>query len=72
MEFSVYRFPLKNPTKLKEWLKAIGREDWIPTKHHIICSEHFKPADFYISSSLRKVRPGAVPSLNLGLYTNVI
>ena len=48
---SFHRFPHKNPELLKKWVHAIRRENWTPTQHSWICSQHFKETCFV-------VRPG--------------
>ena len=40
-KLSFHRFPLKNPALLKQWLINMKRKGFMPTEHHILCSEHF-------------------------------
>ena len=35
-----YRFPT-DPDRQAKWVTAIHREDWVPTEHSWLCSEHF-------------------------------
>ena len=37
---SFYRFP-ENKKKRKAWLKAVNRDNWQPTAHSRVCSDHF-------------------------------
>jgi len=48
---SLHKFPLTNPTLLKQWLKNISRKNFTPTKYSCVCSLHFLPLDFIIHSS---------------------
>ena len=36
-----HRFTLKNQALLKQWLINMRRKNFMPTEHHILCSEHF-------------------------------
>ena len=42
---SRHRFP-KDPVKRDEWIKAIPRANWQPSKRSVICSLHFEDSDF--------------------------
>ena len=48
---SFHKFPLKNPVLCKKWIVAVKRENFIPSKHLCICSDHFLPTDdnFYVT-----------------------
>ena len=37
---SFYRFP-SNPERRERWIAAVKRENWHPTEHTWLCSEHF-------------------------------
>ncbi|XP_070385364.1 THAP domain-containing protein 1-like [Dermacentor albipictus] len=54
--------PLENPALLHKWLEAMGQPDFKPSSHHLLCSTHFKPADFRSSLRKRLLLEGAVPS----------
>ncbi|KAM9299287.1 uncharacterized protein PAF06_016335 [Gastrophryne carolinensis] len=47
-----FRFPLKDPERLEKWIEAVQRDDWKPTLHSKVCSDHFTEKDYMI-------RPGA-------------
>ncbi|XP_068096398.1 THAP domain-containing protein 5-like [Hyperolius riggenbachi] len=47
-----FRFPLKDPDRLLMWIRAVQREDWTPSIHSKVCSDHFTEKDYMI-------RPGA-------------
>lgn len=40
-----HKFPC-NPERLQKWLNAIGRKDYVPSKHARVCKKHFKPEDY--------------------------
>lgn len=42
----LYRFPFSRPEILKLWIKAIGRENWTPTKTTVLCGAHFLKTDY--------------------------
>ncbi|XP_041983754.1 zinc finger protein 41-like isoform X2 [Aricia agestis] len=59
------RFPTE-PTVRKAWLVALGKDNWSPRESTAVCSTHFAPEDMYETpGGVRKVRPGAVPVLQL-------
>ncbi|GFU93859.1 THAP domain-containing protein 3 [Trichonephila clavipes] len=43
---SFFKFPVKNPGLLKAWLKMIRRENFKPSVHSLICSDHFEETCF--------------------------
>uniref|UniRef100_A0A8V5FIE7 Uncharacterized protein n=1 Tax=Melopsittacus undulatus TaxID=13146 RepID=A0A8V5FIE7_MELUD len=43
---SFHRFPLKDSKRLIQWLKAVQRDNWTPTKYSFLCSEHFTKDSF--------------------------
>ena len=40
-ELSFYKFPREKVTRDK-WINALKRKAFIPTDHHLVCSQHFK------------------------------
>uniref|UniRef100_A0A8C0MRL9 THAP-type domain-containing protein n=2 Tax=Canis lupus TaxID=9612 RepID=A0A8C0MRL9_CANLF len=60
---SFYKFPLKDGPRLQAWLRHMGHEDWVPSCHHHLCSEHFTPSCFQWRWGVRYLRPDAVPSI---------
>lgn len=58
------RFPLKEETRLKQWLINIGRPAWFPSNYDRICSLHFE-AKYLISRSNKTstLHENAVPTI---------
>ncbi|KAG8173931.1 hypothetical protein JTE90_014540 [Oedothorax gibbosus] len=58
-----HRFP-KEEILRKEWAKAVKRDNWNPSKHSVLCSEHFEESDFDKCSTFRVyLKPNVVPSV---------
>ena len=36
-----YRFPITDRARRLKWIKALKRQNWIPTVHSRICGDHF-------------------------------
>ncbi|XP_048872540.1 THAP domain-containing protein 3 isoform X3 [Brienomyrus brachyistius] len=62
-DLTFHRFPLSKPSVLKEWLDNIGRRDFQPKKHMVICSHHFTPDCFSGLGNRRNLLWNAVPTL---------
>ncbi|CAI5780635.1 domain-containing 8 [Podarcis lilfordi] len=60
---SFYKFPLHNPERLQQWLSQMNQENWVPTKHQHLCSEHFAPSCFEYRWGARFLKPDAVPTI---------
>ncbi|XP_071801224.1 THAP domain-containing protein 1 A-like [Asterias amurensis] len=43
---SFHKFPLGKQALLSKWVTAISRAKFFPSKHHVVCSEHFKKDDY--------------------------
>ncbi|XP_030053509.1 uncharacterized protein LOC115466437 [Microcaecilia unicolor] len=76
---SFHRFPPDGPL-FQQWLAALKRTNFQPQKHHVVCSQHFRPWDFKddLRSRLlgacaaagdnwrrRRLKPEAVPTMFL-------
>nr|XP_020641987.1 THAP domain-containing protein 4 isoform X3 [Pogona vitticeps] len=59
------RFPLKDSKRLIQWLKAVQRDNWTPTKYSFLCSEHFTKDSFSkrLEDQHRLLKPTAVPTI---------
>ncbi|XP_050426239.1 THAP domain-containing protein 1 B-like [Adelges cooleyi] len=42
-----FSFPLKNPTRNEQWIRAVDRKGFVPTQYSKLCSDHFEPFCFY-------------------------
>ncbi|NXR33933.1 THAP4 protein, partial [Zosterops hypoxanthus] len=62
---SFFRFPLKDSKRLIQWLKAVQRDNWTPTKYSFLCSEHFTKDSFSkrLEDRHRSLKPTAVPTI---------
>ncbi|NXD27846.1 THAP4 protein, partial [Spelaeornis formosus] len=62
---SCFRFPLKDSKRLIQWLKAVQRDNWTPTKYSFLCSEHFTKDSFSkgLEDQHRLLKPTAVPTI---------
>ncbi|NWR23110.1 THAP4 protein, partial [Emberiza fucata] len=62
---SLFRFPLKDSKRLIQWLKAVQRDNWTPTKYSFLCSEHFTKDSFFkrLEDHHRLLKPTAVPTI---------
>uniref|UniRef100_A0A8C0BUN5 THAP-type domain-containing protein n=1 Tax=Buteo japonicus TaxID=224669 RepID=A0A8C0BUN5_9AVES len=60
-----FRFPLKDSKRLIQWLKAVQRDNWTPTKYSFLCSEHFTKDSFSkrLEDQHRLLKPTAVPTI---------
>ncbi|XP_048460102.1 peroxynitrite isomerase THAP4-like [Rhincodon typus] len=59
------RFPLKDAKRLAEWIAAVGRTDWKPTKFSFLCSAHFTKDSFQErqEDQCHRLKFNAVPSI---------
>ncbi|XP_072429242.1 peroxynitrite isomerase THAP4 isoform X3 [Chiloscyllium punctatum] len=62
---SFHRFPLKDAKRLAEWIAAVGRTDWKPTKFSFLCSAHFTKDSFQKrqEDQCHRLKFNAVPSI---------
>uniref|UniRef100_A0A670YYU8 THAP-type domain-containing protein n=1 Tax=Pseudonaja textilis TaxID=8673 RepID=A0A670YYU8_PSETE len=62
---SFHRFPLGKKDVLKKWVWNIRRKNFTPTRHHVLCSEHFCEADYLenVASGRRYLKPEAIPTV---------
>ncbi|EHB16667.1 THAP domain-containing protein 3 [Heterocephalus glaber] len=62
-EKCTHRFPFSRPELLKEWVLNIGRADFKPKQHTVICSEHFRPECFSAFGNRKNLKHNAVPTV---------
>ena len=58
----LHRFP-RDEASWKQWVKIIGRDGWVPSKHSVLCSDHFTEDSFavYNNRIKKRIKPGALP-----------
>ncbi|XP_059212395.1 signal recognition particle 9 kDa protein isoform X1 [Centropristis striata] len=57
-----HKFP-KDKDMRKKWEVALRREGFTASHHSVVCSQHFKQADFDRMGQIVRLRDGVVPSL---------
>ena len=55
-----YRYPSDELLK-KHWLLNIGREDFVPNRGSVVCSQLFDLNDFVVVGGKRFLKPDSVP-----------
>ncbi|XP_078076037.1 THAP domain-containing protein 5-like [Mustelus asterias] len=58
-----YPFPLQNKERLHKWIKNMKRDNWFPTKHQCICSDHFTADSFEWRWGIRYLKRHAIPTV---------
>ncbi|KAG8594555.1 hypothetical protein GDO81_001247 [Engystomops pustulosus] len=68
-----FRFPLKDPDRLSNWVMAIRRKNWKPSASSRICSDHFTENDYMLrpGAMVPRLRLDAVPSVFDGFPTHL-
>ncbi|XP_039364556.1 THAP domain-containing protein 3 isoform X4 [Mauremys reevesii] len=56
-------FPFSRPELLARWVGNIGRGDFQPSSHTVLCSQHFQPDCFSAFGNRTNLKPNAVPTL---------
>ncbi|XP_028666940.1 THAP domain-containing protein 5-like [Erpetoichthys calabaricus] len=62
-KISFYPFPLQDKERLKNWVMNMKRENWVPSKHQYLCSDHFTADSFDIRWGIRYLKHTAVPTI---------
>ncbi|XP_036388723.1 THAP domain-containing protein 3 [Megalops cyprinoides] len=62
-DLTFHRFPFSKPSVLKQWLDNIGREDFQPKRHMVICSHHFTSDCFSGLGNRKNLLWNAVPTV---------
>lgn len=57
------RFPLHDKERLEKWLRNMKRDDWTPSKHQLLCSDHFTPDSLDVRWGIRYLKHTAVPTI---------
>ncbi|KAJ4448840.1 hypothetical protein ANN_00231 [Periplaneta americana] len=60
-----FTFPFKDQERLKKWIAAVRRRNFLPTRHSRICSEHFTKEDYLVRPNINvpRLNSSAVPSI---------
>lgn len=69
---SFHHFPLKDKTRLTEWIRHINRPNFTPTKHSVLCSEHFEEKYFVYQpfTNRRQLSSESVPTIFMRSESN--
>ncbi|XP_053169987.1 THAP domain-containing protein 5-like [Scomber japonicus] len=60
---SFYPFPLQDKPRLQRWVDNMKREEWTPSRHQYLCSEHFTEDCFDIRWGIRYLKNTAIPTV---------
>ncbi|KAM6896440.1 THAP domain-containing protein 5-like [Lycodopsis pacificus] len=60
---SFYPFPLQDKSRLQRWVDNMKREEWTPSRHQYLCSEHFTEDCFDIRWGIRYLKSTAIPTM---------
>ncbi|XP_034528833.1 THAP domain-containing protein 5-like [Notolabrus celidotus] len=60
---SFYPFPLQDKPRLQKWVDNMKREEWTPSRHQYLCSEHFTEDCFDIRWGIRYLKNTAIPTV---------
>ncbi|XP_070848050.1 THAP domain-containing protein 5-like [Chaetodon trifascialis] len=60
---SFYPFPLQDKPRLQKWVDNMKREEWTPSRHQYLCSEHFTEDCFDIRWGIRYLKTTAIPTI---------
>lgn len=65
----LFRFPFRNPVKLRKWVDTVKIPGFWPTKTTRICNEHFLETDYETSSNPKvpRLKDSAIPCRNLSV-----
>ncbi|XP_062981938.1 THAP domain-containing protein 5 [Elgaria multicarinata webbii] len=62
-KLSFYPFPLHDKERLEKWLRNMKCDTWIPSKHQVLCSDHFTPDSLDVRWGIRYLKTTAVPTI---------
>lgn len=57
------RFPIQDKPRLQIWVDNMKREEWTPSRHQYLCSEHFTEDCFDIRWGIRYLKNRAIPTI---------
>ncbi|XP_036374269.1 THAP domain-containing protein 5-like [Megalops cyprinoides] len=67
-KISFYPFPLRDEARLQKWVDNMKREEWTPSRHQYLCSDHFTEDSFDVRWGIRYLKHTAVPTIFPFLY----
>ncbi|NWS66343.1 THAP5 protein, partial [Crotophaga sulcirostris] len=62
-KLSFYPFPLHDKERLEKWLRNMKRDSWTPSKHQLLCSDHFTPDSLDVRWGIRYLKHTAIPTI---------
>ncbi|KAK4830670.1 hypothetical protein QYF61_012770 [Mycteria americana] len=62
-KLSFYPFPLHDKERLEKWLRNMKRDAWTPSKHQLLCSDHFTPDSLDVRWGIRYLKHTAIPTI---------
>ncbi|NXC43934.1 THAP5 protein, partial [Penelope pileata] len=62
-KLSFYPFPLHDKERLEKWLRNMKRDAWTPSKHQLLCSDHFTPDSLDVRWGIRYLKQTAIPTI---------
>ncbi|XP_063046026.1 ARL14 effector protein [Engraulis encrasicolus] len=62
-EIRFYRFPISKPQLAEQWVRSLGRKNFVPTTNSCLCSEHFQSDCFRDYNGKPFLREDAVPTI---------
>ncbi|KAJ8382838.1 hypothetical protein SKAU_G00036160 [Synaphobranchus kaupii] len=67
-KISFYPFPLRDEARLQKWVDNMKREEWTPSRHQYLCSDHFTEDCFDLRWGIRYLKHTAVPTIFPFIY----
>ncbi|XP_048864613.1 THAP domain-containing protein 5-like isoform X1 [Brienomyrus brachyistius] len=67
-KISFYPFPLRDEARLQKWVDNMKREQWTPSRHQYLCSDHFTEDSFDLRWGIRYLKNTAVPTIFPFIY----
>ena len=61
----LFRFPTADKARREEWIKAVGRDGWEPSRSSVLCCNHFEMSQFRVPPGLSRramLKVDAVPT----------
>ena len=62
-DIKFHKFPLANDSLCKQWVAAMKREHFKPTKWSYLCGKHFSIGDYKYSTNSVRLKDDAIPRI---------